>query len=52
LLDNFEWEKGYGQRFGIVRVDYPTLRRSLKASGAWYGSLLAARNGRGAAPPG
>jgi beta-glucosidase len=51
LLDNFEWEKGYGQRFGIVRVDYATLRRSLKASGAWYGSLLAARNGRGSDPP-
>jgi beta-glucosidase len=43
LLDNFEWEKGYGQRFGLVRVDYATLRRSLKASGAWYGGLLAAR---------
>jgi beta-glucosidase len=49
LLDNFEWEKGYAQRFGIVRVDYGTLRRTLKASGTWYGSLLAARNGRGGA---
>jgi beta-glucosidase len=47
LLDNFEWAEGYGQRFGIVHVDYTTLRRSLKASGSWYRSLLAARNGRG-----
>jgi beta-glucosidase len=43
LLDNFEWEKGYGQRFGIVHVDYETLERTLKASGAWYRSLMAAR---------
>ena len=24
LLDNFEWEHGYGKRFGIVYVDYET----------------------------
>jgi beta-glucosidase len=45
LLDNFEWAKGYEQRFGIVHVDYATLERTLKASGAWYRSLLAARAG-------
>src|SRR5262249_10358626 len=27
LLDNFEWARGYSQRFGIVYVDYPTLER-------------------------
>ena len=43
LLDNYEWEKGYRQRFGIVHVDYTTQRRRVKASGAWYRSLLAAR---------
>jgi len=45
LLDNFEWEKGYGQRFGLFHVDYRTLRRSPKASAAWYRSFLAARHG-------
>jgi len=44
LLDNFEWEKGYSQRFGLVQVDYATLQRSVKASGAWYRSLLAVRH--------
>jgi beta-glucosidase len=30
LLDNFEWEKGFWPRFGLVRVDYKTFRRQLK----------------------
>lgn len=42
LLDNFEWDKGYEQRFGIVRVDFATQRRTVKASGEWYRSLIAA----------
>jgi beta-glucosidase len=36
LLDNFEWARGYAARFGIVHVDYPTQRRTIKASGRWY----------------
>jgi beta-glucosidase len=42
FLDNFEWAKGFGQRFGIVHVDYTTLRRTVKQSGAWYASLIRA----------
>jgi beta-glucosidase len=42
LLDNFEWSWGYGKRFGIVRVDYGTLERTVKDSGKAYAELIAA----------
>ena len=42
LLDNYEWAEGYAQRFGIVRVDFETQRRTIKQSGRWYRDLLAA----------
>ncbi|GAB4432207.1 MAG: GH1 family beta-glucosidase [Chloroflexi bacterium OHK40] len=44
LLDNFEWEDGYGPRFGLVRVDYATLARTPRASASWYRAVIA-RNG-------
>jgi len=47
LLDNFEWEHGYSQRFGIVYVDYETQRRVPKRSALWYRDLIAQQaNGR------
>jgi beta-glucosidase len=45
LLDNFEWQHGYSQRFGIVYVDYDTLRRIPKRSALWYRDLIAAHAG-------
>ncbi|GAA1861438.1 GH1 family beta-glucosidase [Myceligenerans crystallogenes] len=39
LLDNYEWAWGYGKRFGLVRVDYETQERVVKASGRWYGQV-------------
>jgi beta-glucosidase len=44
LLDNFEWAEGYGPRFGITYVDYPTQRRIPKDSAHWFGGV-ARRNG-------
>ena len=42
LLDNFEWSLGYGRRFGLVYVDYPTLERVPKDSFFWYQGLIEA----------
>lgn len=36
LLDNFEWSYGYSKRFGIIRVDYETQKRTPKLSYKWY----------------
>jgi beta-glucosidase len=44
LLDNFEWAAGYGERFGLVHVDYGTQRRTIKDSARWYADVIR-RNG-------
>ena len=41
LMDNFEWAKGYKQRFGLVYVDYATQARIPKESASWYRQLIA-----------
>ncbi|WP_351236939.1 GH1 family beta-glucosidase [Streptomyces sp. NPDC002133] len=51
LLDNFEWARGYDQRFGIVRVDYATQQRTPKDSYHWYRELIAAHRARTHAQP-
>ena len=43
LMDNFEWARGYDKRFGVVRVDFETMTRTIKSSGAWYRDFLAGR---------
>ncbi len=42
FLDNFEWAEGYSKRFGLVRVDYPTQRRTPKLSARWYSEVVRA----------
>jgi beta-glucosidase len=40
LLDNYEWEQGYTQRFGITWVDYATQARVPKESALWYRQVI------------
>ncbi|WP_104525811.1 GH1 family beta-glucosidase [Blastococcus atacamensis] len=40
LMDNFEWARGYDQRFGLVHVDYRTQQRTLKDSARVYAEIL------------
>ncbi len=44
LMDNFEWARGYSQRFGIIHVDYKTQKRTVKDSAQWYRHVIK-RNG-------
>ncbi|MDD6312160.1 MAG: GH1 family beta-glucosidase [Firmicutes bacterium] len=41
ILDNFEWQSGYNERFGIVYVDYSTGERIKKDSFEWYRCVIA-----------
>ena len=43
LLDNFEWHLGFAKRFGLVRVDYESKRRTVKSSGRFYRSIATSR---------
>lgn len=39
LLDNLEWHHGFARRFGLLHVDFKTLRRTPKLSAKWYQRL-------------
>ncbi len=41
LTDNFEWATGFGNRFGLVYVDFATQKRIIKDSGYWYRDVIA-----------
>ena len=36
LLDNFEWDKSFWPRFGLVEVDYETMERKIRPSALEY----------------
>jgi beta-glucosidase len=44
LTDNFEWELGYAMRFGLIHIDFASLKRTPKSSFRWYSEVIR-RNG-------
>ena len=40
FCDNWEWLEGNSARFGLVRVEHPSQRRSVKASGEFYRRVI------------
>lgn len=39
LLDNFEWDKGFWPRFGLVEVEYETMKRKIRPSAYKYAEI-------------
>lgn len=39
-FDNFEWNFGTTKRFGLIYVDYKTLKRTEKLSAQWYRNFI------------
>lgn len=42
VTDNFEWAKGFTERFGMAYVDFESQERILKDSAYWYRDVIAA----------
>lgn len=43
LLDNLEWHEGYHPRFGLVHINYKTLKRTIRKSGHYYAKIIEKR---------
>lgn len=39
LLDNFEWDKGFWPRFGLIEIDYKTMERKIRKSAFEYAKI-------------
>lgn len=39
LMDNFEWDKGFWPRFGLVEVNYKTFERKIRPSALQYAKI-------------
>ncbi len=40
LMDNFEWTKGFDERFGLIYVDFQTQQRIIKDSFYWFKDVM------------
>ena len=39
LMDNFEWDKGFGPRFGLIHIDYKTHKRTIRPSAVKFSRI-------------
>lgn len=44
LTDNFEWDLGYGQRFGLYHVDFATQKRALREGSKEFQRIVKAHS--------
>jgi beta-glucosidase len=44
LMDNYEWLRGFDERFGLYRVDYETLKRKPTIAAAFYSHIIKSRS--------
>lgn len=40
LIDNYEWEAGFGPKFGLAEVDFKTFKRKLRPSGLVFANMV------------
>ena len=40
LMDNYEWALGFGMRFGLIEIDYETLKRTVRPSAYVYKEII------------
>lgn len=40
LIDNFEWHLGFDPKFGLIEVDYKTLKRQIRPSALVYTDII------------
>ena len=39
LTDNFEWDNGFGPKFGLIGIDYSTYKRTVRESARLFGQV-------------
>jgi beta-glucosidase/6-phospho-beta-glucosidase/beta-galactosidase len=40
LMDNFEWDKGFWPKFGLIDVDRKTMKRNIRSSAFIYRDII------------
>lgn len=44
VIDNFEWDRGFSERFGLYCVDYKTQQRIPRLSAEWYREVISSNS--------